>query len=222
MTFFNLHFSLLLLKEFVCLWKRLFSWSFQEKQWRELMGATVVLRCSAKYCWVWALDRFLVSSWISWNLSKSNRKWELFRGPAYLLHFSKWWDMSFSSLLMYYSVFAVEEGNCIAAEEKSETEQITFVKLYFEHLHFWIQPVTTFNELWRKCFEVWIEKVWFFFYLLIFSASSMFQIEFSPHTIGLTSLWNTFFSSDYGGQDLSLTATKSENLWKQLSPMLLV
>lgn len=168
---FYLHFSLL--KELVCLWKRLFLWSFQEK-WRELMGATVVLRCSAKYCWVWALDRFLVSSWISWNLSKSNRKWEHFRGPAYLPHFSKWWDMSFSSLLMFYSVFAVEEGDCIAAEEKSETEQITFVKPYFEHLYLWIQSVTTFNELWRKYFEVWIEEVWFFFFL-----SSNFQCSFS-------------------------------------------
>lgn len=182
------------------------------------MGATVVLRCSAKYCWVWALDRFLVSSWISWNLSKSNRKWELFRGPAYLPHFSKWWDMSFSSLLMFYSVFAVEEGNCIAAEEKSETEQITFVKPYFEHLYLWIQPAMTFNELQRKSFEVWMEEVWFFFYLLIFSASSVLQIEFSPHTVGLMWLWNTLFSSDYGGQGLSLTATNSE----KLSLMLLV
>lgn len=157
------------------------------------MGATVVLRCSAKYCWVWALDRFLVSSWISWNLSKSNRKWELFRGPAYFPHFSKWRDMSFSPLLMFYSVFAVEEGNCIAAEEKSETEQITFVKTLFEHLYIWIQPVTTFNVLWRKCFEVRITKVWFFFCLLIFNVSSVFHIEFSPHTIWLTWLWNTLF-----------------------------
>lgn len=63
---------------------------------------------------------------------------------------------------MFYSVFAVEEGNCIAAEEKSETEQITFVKPYFEHLYLWIQPAMTFNELRRKSFEVWMEEVWFF------------------------------------------------------------